>query len=156
VAEDPGESGIGESEILRARKTGLRKSRNPESKSKPFGWRGTRVTRSSVSKIWDTRHRGYSSLETAIRSGPSIGWTGVRDQAPTAFDTSENRNFRGQETRDRISSDIPRKGSQPLILVGRVAGDLGESAFGASGFPKARNSCIRKSRSAISRRDHNR
>jgi hypothetical protein len=37
VAEDPGESGIGESEILRARKTGLRKSRNPESKSKTHG-----------------------------------------------------------------------------------------------------------------------
>jgi hypothetical protein len=156
VARDPEESGIGESEILRARETGLRKSRNPESKSKPSGWRGTRVTRSSVSEIRGTRHRGHSSLETTIRSGPSIGGTGVRDQAPSAFDTSGNRNFRGQETRDRISREIPRKGSQPLILVGRVAGDLGESAFGASGFPKARNSCIQESRSAISRRDHNR
>jgi hypothetical protein len=135
-----GNRGIGDPE--RKRK-GLRKSRIPESKSKPSGWRGTRVTRSSVSKIRGTRHRGHSSLETTIRSGPSIGGTGVRDQAPSAFDTSGNRNFRGQETRDRISRETPRKGSQPLILVGCVAGDLGESAFGASGFPKARTLAYR-------------
>jgi hypothetical protein len=143
VARDPEESGIGESEILRARETGLRKSQNPERKSKPYGWRGTRVTRSSVSEIRGTRHQGHSSLETTIRSGPSIGGTGVRDQAPLAFDTSGNQNFRGQETRDRISRETLRKGSQLLILVGRVAGDLGESAFGALGFPKVRTLAYR-------------
>jgi hypothetical protein len=95
-------------------------------------------------------HKGIAIRDSPIQSGPSIGGTGVRDQAPSAFDTSGNQNFRGQETRDGISHGIPRKGSQPLILVGRVAGDLGESAFGASGFPKERNSCIQESRPAIS------
>jgi hypothetical protein len=155
VARYPEESGIGESETLRARETGLQKSRNPESKYKSSGWRGTRVTRSSVSEIQGTRHRGHSSLETVIRSGPSIGGIGVRDRAPSTFDTSGNWNSRGQETWDRISHEIPRKGCQPLILVGCVAGDLGKSSFGASGFPKAINSCIQESRSMISQRDHN-